>query len=204
MDVKERIKKKATELYCKYGTKSVTMDEIAEQAGVSKKTIYQCFSDKNELVDDVLLLILEMNREACNITLEKAENAIEEVFLLSDAIKHFIENLNPSFIVDIKKGHPGSFKKFQNYRNGFIYDIIYNNIEKGKQEGLYRTEMNSDVITKMRLETIILPFDTQVFPSQLYSAADLQNELVIYYLYGMATLKGHQCIQNLLKERENQ
>lgn len=189
-------------MYCRYGTKSVTMDEIADQSGVSKKTIYQYFADKNELVKEVLLSILEMNAQACETSREQADNAIEEVFLISDSLEHLIQILNPSFVVDLRKGHPQCYKEFENYRDHYVYPLVFNNVERGKQEGLYRKSLNTDVITKMRLETFILPFNIEVFPRDRYRAMDVQEELLYYYLYGMATAKGHTYIENLQKERE--
>ena len=94
MELKERIKQKADELYRRYGVKSVTMDEIATQLGVSKKTIYQCFSDKNELVDEVIADILEYNRNFCTTSRGKAQNAIHEVFLAMQSLESMFANMN--------------------------------------------------------------------------------------------------------------
>ena len=87
MELRERIKQKADELYRRYGVKSVTMDEIASQLGVSKKTIYQCFSDKNDLVDEVIADILNFNKNLCLTSRENAQNAIHEVFLAMESLE---------------------------------------------------------------------------------------------------------------------
>ena len=103
MELKDRIKQKADELYRRYGIKSVTMDEIASQLGVSKKTIYQSFSDKNELVDAVIVDMLTYNRQCCQTDKAKAQNAIEEVYLAMEMLQTMFENMNPSILFDIER-----------------------------------------------------------------------------------------------------
>lgn len=194
MEIKERIKQKADELYRRYGVKSVTMDEIALQLGVSKKTIYQSFSDKNELVDEVVVNMLEANKNTCKQSIQQSENAIHEVLLMMEAMQDMLFSLSPTFVFDIQRGHPLSFKKFDDYKSEFVFNILEANIERGKKEGLYRPELNTQVIIKFRLNTIMLVYNEEVFPRNRYTVLDLQNEMTLYYLYGMVTLKGYHLI----------
>ena len=98
MEVKDRIKQKADELYRRYGIKSVTMDEIAAQLCVSKKTIYHSFSDKNELVDDVIAEMLKFNKNCCQSYHQKSQNADHEVFLAMEMLEVMVDNMNPSIL----------------------------------------------------------------------------------------------------------
>ncbi len=200
MEIRDRIKHKADELYRRYGIKSVTMDEIALQMGVSKKTIYQSFSDKNELVDEVVVDMLESNKNCCLVSITNSENAIHEVLLMMEAMKDMMSSLSPSFVFDIQRGHPSSFKKFDDFKSSFIFEILKANIERGKREGLYRPEVNSDVISKFRLNTMMLIYNEEIFPRNQYTVAELQNEMILYYLYGLVTLKGFELITKYLKE----
>ena len=176
------------------------MDEIALQLGVSKKTIYQSFSDKNELVDEVMVDMLDENKKCCVLSIQNSEDAIHEILLMMDAMKDMMTSLSPSFVFDIQRGHPSSFKKFDNFKTGFIYEILKANIERGKLEGLYRSEVNTEVISKFRLHTMMLIFNEEIFPKNQYSVLELQNEMIIYYLYGMVTLKGYDLITKYQKE----
>lgn len=194
MEIRDRIKQKADELYRRYGVKSVTMDEIALQLGVSKKTIYQSFSDKNELVDEVVVDMLEANKYSCKHSIQQSDNAIHEVLLMMEAMQDMMVSLSPSFVFDIQRGYTSSYKKFDNYKSEFIYHILEANIERGKQEGLYRPELNTQVIAKFRLNTIMLVYNEEVFPRNHFTVLELQNEMILYYLYGMVTLKGYQLI----------
>ena len=200
MEIRDRIKQKADELYRRYGVKSVTMDEIALQLGVSKKTIYQSFSDKNELVDEVVVDLLESNKNCCSVSLQNSENAIHEVLLMTEAMKDMMTSLSPSFIFDIQRGHPSSFKKFDNFKSSYIFEILKANIERGKREGIYRPEINTEIISKFRLNTMMLIYHEEIFPRNQYTVSELQNEMILYYLYGLVTLKGFELITKYLKE----
>ena len=201
MELKDRIKHKADELFRRYGVKSVTMDEIASQMGVSKKTIYQCFSDKNELVDAVFAEMLEHNKTCCQDSRMQASNAIDEVYLGMEALQEMLDNMNPTILYDIERGHPETFKKFIEYTYNFLFALMKKNVERGIEEGLYRPEINPELISKVRLETIVLAFNEEIFPKNQYSLLYIQQELMQYFLYAMATPKGYKLITKYQKER---
>jgi len=201
MELKDRIKQKADELYRRYGVKSVTMDEIAAQMGVSKKTIYQCFSDKNELVDAVFTEMLENNKTCCQDSRRKAVNAIDEMYLGMEALQEMLDNMNPSILHDIERGHPQTFKRFIEYKYHFLFELMKKNVERGIKEGLYRPEINAELISKVRLETTVLAFNEEIFPKNQYSLLYIQQEMMQYFLYAMATPKGYKLITKYQKER---
>jgi len=201
MELKDRIKQKADELYRRYGVKSVTMDEIASQLGVSKKTIYQCFSDKNELVDAVIADILEFNRKFCKSSRDNADNAIHEVFLAMESLESMFDNMNPAILFDIERNHPATFRKFKEFKYNFLLDLIKKNIERGKREELYREEMETDIIAKIRLECVVIPFSEELFPKNQFPMAFLHRQLIEFFLFGMSTLKGYKLILKYQKER---
>ncbi len=200
MNIKDRIKQKADELYRRYGVKSVTMDEIASQLGVSKKTIYQSFNDKNELVDAVFVEMLDHNKSCCQDSSLRAKNAIQEVYLGMESVQSMLENMNPSILFDIKRGHPETFEKFTAFKYNFLFHMMVKNIERGINEGLYRPDVDAELISKVRLETIMLPFSEDLFPKSKYSLFNVQREMATYFLFAMATPKGYKLITKYLKE----
>lgn len=202
MEMNDRIKQKADELFRRYGVKSVTMDEIASQLGVSKKTIYQSFADKNQLVDEVIVDMLALNKINCTSSSNDAENAVHEVFLTMETMEKLFMNMNPSFVFDIERGNPSTYKKFLDFKYSFIFGIVKDNIIRGKAEGLYRENLNEDLIAKFRLETMMLPFNEEIYPRDQFPLMSLHQELIEYNLYGMVTLKGYKLITKYQKKRE--
>jgi len=202
MEVKDRILEKAHELFMRYGVRSVSMDDIAAQLGMSKKTLYQYYADKEELVDAVLSALLENNRKECLSDRQKAENALHEVFQAFDMIQEMFSNMNPSIVFDLEKYHPAVYKKFQHHKQVFMFQVIKQNLEKGVKEELYRPEINVDILTRYRIESMMLPFNAEVFPNNRTHLAGIQEEILEHFLYGLSTPKGHRLIQKYKQQRQ--
>jgi AcrR family transcriptional regulator len=194
MEMQERILQKAADLFVIYGIRSITMDEIALQLGISKKTIYQFYADKNELVSAVIIKILEHNRDCCDHYKKDAKNAIHEIFLAMEMVQEMFENMNPSMLYDLEKYHPVAHEKFVHYKNNFLHRTIRENLEWGIKEELYRDNININIVTVIRLETIMLPFSQNVFSSTKFKMAEVQQELIEQFLFGVASLKGYKLI----------
>lgn len=203
MDIKERILLKSHELFNRFGIRSISMDEISAQLGISKKTIYQSFSDKDELVCAVFTAIMEASRVRCCEDRERAENAIHEVFLAFDQIQEMFANMNPSVLFDMEKYHPATFKKYMDFKNGFLYEMIKNNIERGLQEELYRPEIDVDIMTRYRIHSLMLSFDSAVFPNNRTHIVYIEQQLLEHFLFGLATSKGVKLIRKYKLQRQN-
>lgn len=200
---KERILQKAHELFMRYGVRSVSMDDIAAQLGMSKKTLYQFYTDKEELVDAVLSAFLENNRKHCVADRQKSENAIHELLLAFDMVQEMFTNMNPSIVFDLEKYHPAVSKKIQHHKNVFMYQVIKQNLERGIKEELYRTEIDVDVITRFRIESMMLPFNTDVFPNNRTHFVRIQEQILEHFLYGLSTPKGQKLIQKYKQQQKN-
>ncbi|MFS8081965.1 MAG: TetR/AcrR family transcriptional regulator [Ginsengibacter sp.] len=201
MDIKEHIKEKADDLFRKYGIKSVTMDDIAAHAGMSKKTIYHSFSDKKELVDEVVEDILITNKICCAESQENATNAIEELFLAMENLHKFLGNINPSILFDIQRGYPVTYNRFLKYKQDFLFTLFKKNLIRGINEELYRPELNVEIISRMRLEMVMLPFKEDIFPTNKKPLFEVQEELTEYFLFGVASPKGYKLIMKYIQER---
>lgn len=201
MEMQERILQKAADLFLLYGIRSITMDEIALKLGISKKTIYQFYADKNELVNEVIIKILDHNKDCCHAYKKVAKNAIEEIFLAMEMVQEMFENMNPSMLHDLEKYHPESYEKFILYKNNFLYKVIRENLEWGKKEGFYRDDFNTGMVTLIRLETIMLPFNLNIFSRPKFKMAEVQQQLIEQFLFGVASLKGYKLILKYKEER---
>ena len=201
MEPKDRILEKSDELFNRYGIRSVSMDDIASQLGMSKKTLYQYYADKDELVTDVFTSIMESNKHRCIEGHELSENALHEVFLSFDWVQEMFAEMNPAVLFDMEKYHPGCFKKFKEHQNGFIYHMLKSNIERGIKEGLYREDLDVDILTRYRIHSILIVFDPEVFPGNRSNVIHIERQLLEVFLNGIATPKGHKLIQKYLNQR---
>ncbi|MBC7902345.1 MAG: TetR/AcrR family transcriptional regulator [Gemmatimonadaceae bacterium] len=201
MEIKDRIRVKAEELFWRYGIRSVSMDDIATQLGMSKKTIYQYFADKDELVDAVINREINEMQHDCLDCSSKARDAVHEMFLTMEQIYEKISNMNPMVLNDLEKFHFESFQKFMQYKNRFLLQVITNNLTRGIEEGLYREELNVDVIARFRLESALMAFNMTIFPPNKYNLANVSLEVMEHYLYGLASQKGHKLIQKYKQDQ---
>ena len=136
MEIQERIRQKADELFRRYGIRSVTMDEIATQLGMSKKTIYQYYTDKDQLVDAVAVDEIHFSQECCTRDSAAAENAIEEIFKVMEFVEVMFRNMNPSMLHDLEKYHPGGYKKFLEHKNKFLYEMVKKKYRERNKRGV--------------------------------------------------------------------
>ena len=187
MEVKDRIIVKATDLFMRYGIRSITMDEIASQLGISKKTIYQFFTDKDDMVEAVVDLEVKENEMKCIRCQGIAENAVHENFLIIEMSQELLKGMNPLIMYDLEKHHVKAFKKFRDYKYQFMYDMIRENLERGIQEDIYRPELDQDIIAKQRIETVFLIFNQDIFPNSRYKISEVQLELTLFFLHGITT-----------------
>ncbi len=192
--MKERIQQKATELFRRYGIRSITMDEIAAQLSVSKKTIYQFFSDKEELVDAVVGEVIHYAQECASKDCRLARNAVEEMFMTMEFIREMYSNMNPALLFDLERSHPNAFRKFLEHKNKYLLKLVRDNLERGIAEELYRPDINVDIIAKLRLETMMLSFNQDLFPAAKYNLPQTQQQIIEHYLFGISSLKGHKLI----------
>lgn len=187
----------------KYGIKSVTMDDVSRELGISKKTLYQYVSDKNELVKKVLEL--EINDRAKDFSkMECPElNAIEEIFEVHKMVRDMLKNYNPSTEYDLRKYYPELHAQLIKVRRERIYNNTLANLAKGKAEGLYRKELNDELIAKLQLSRVEAAFDDKIFTQEELVSPKLFLEMFIYHIRGIANQKGLEVLDQKLKELES-
>ena len=201
INTKDRIRQKADELFMRYGLRSVSMDDIANSLGISKKTIYQFFADKNELVDAVLAETLSFNKQNCDRNRNCSANAVEEIFLSMDIADQIFRNMHPSVIFDMQKYHPQAFSRFLKHKNEYLYSIVFKNLERGIKEDLYRPEINAEILSRFRVESMLLSFNPEFYIGQKHNIAEVERQLLEHFLYGIASLKGYKLILKYQQER---
>jgi len=201
MEQRDRIQEKANEMFMRYGIRSVSMDDIAGHLGMSKKTLYQYFSDKDELVEAVMQDEVQRGQKDCQQCNEQSENAIQEIFFTMQCILEQFRHINPMVVYDLQKFHHTAYHKFLAYKNDFLLTVIRNNLERGIREGLYRNELNVDILSRFRLQSMMIGFDIEAFPPAKYSVVDVTRETLEHFLYGIVSLEGYKTILNYKNEQ---
>lgn len=202
MGHKERILEKATDLFMRYGIRSITMDEIAAQLGVSKKTLYQFFADKDAMVEAVVNEETKRNEEGCRQFSDMAENAVHEIFLAMDNMQEMLKAMNPQLIHDLEKHHPAAFKRLKQYKHHFLYGMIRENLERGIKEDLYRADINTDLTVRHRIESAFMPFNEEVFPQNKFPMNQACQELAVLFLHSVCSPNGKKMIEKYSNERQ--
>ena len=201
METQERILTKAHELFMRYGLRSVSMDEIANHLGMSKKTIYQYYSDKDALVEGTIDIEIIQSKKECDCHRRQSENAIQEIFMAVDMVQEMLKHMNPSVMFDLEKYHPKAYRKFLDHKNKFFHEVIKSNLEWGLKDGLYREDIDVEILTRFRLATMFLMFDTDQFPPSKFTPGQIIAEITDNFLFGMASTKGQKLILKYKQQR---
>ena len=203
MEIKERIIAKAREQFFRYGVKSVTMDDIARELGISKKTIYQHFEDKDAIVHQ--LMLNEMANDKCEWDeLDgSSNNVIEKIVKSMDIIRQAFAEINPSAFFDIKKYHPKTWELFQEHKQNFIMESVRKELLQGIEQGFFRADIKVEILVRMRLEQIEIGFDPHLFPPNKFSLIEVELTMLDHYIRGILTPKGLEVYQEFMHNALN-
>lgn len=191
-DTKIKILTGAAELFMRYGIRSVSMDNISNHLGMSKKTLYQYFKDKDEMVLSVTRAHIDKDQGELDEIGKSAKNSVEELVKLSTCLRENFRDMNPSLLFDLQKYHHEAWNVWLDYKNNFIKNQIERSLNQGKIEGYFREETNTNVMAIMRIETIQLAFDPNLFPKDQYELTEVQMQIFEHFVYGIFTDKGRK------------
>jgi TetR/AcrR family transcriptional regulator, cholesterol catabolism regulator len=197
--IMENIIGRIAQLYIKYGIRSVTMDDLARELGLSKKTLYLHFNDKNDVVHKAMKHL--MNIQECGIDQVlgiTGQNAIDELLGISKQITLHLQNLNPALAYDLQKYYPDIWKEFIDYKKQIIYNHIIGNFEKGIQEGLYSVDINYDIIALIYVSRMEIYGWSDLGDLSKYSYEHIFNTLFIYHVRGISNKKGLEYLEKLM------
>ncbi len=194
---KQKILDVAKQLFNKYGLKSVTMDEIAKSAGVSKKTIYQHFKDKKDLIYQIFLYEIRRTEQKINKILSDQQlNVIDRSILVHNVILEMNRKRSAIIERDLFILYPDILKKLKEFTHSKMFRSIVENLEQGKREGLIRQELNSEIIAALQLTRHKALRESADY-IQKYSNEQILKEVLIYHLYGITTDKGREYLKRL-------
>ncbi len=204
METQEKILKAALALFFKYGIKRVTMDDIAKELGMSKKTIYQFYKEKDDLVNQLCELQLVDQENGFHKMNEEAKDPIHEIMLISLRMKEMMQNINPVFFLDLQKYYPTAFKRFQKFKEDCAYKYVLINIKRGKELGVYRADLDVEFTARYRLAQIDMLMFGGYFSYEKISFTKTSELILDLFAYGICTMKGHKLINNYKKIKEEE
>lgn len=194
MSQEERIIKGALELFLQAGIKSVTMDDIAKQLGMSKKTIYHFFGDKNELVVALVKSRLQEDEDQINAMIHSSENVIEEMINMMKCSEEIFSRMNPIIFHDLQKYHPQAWQEFLDFKSGVIINKLEELLTKGINQGFIRGDVDVKILATMRVNQVEMGFNTAIFPLAQFNSWKVQVQLLEHFNYGICTIKGHKLL----------
>jgi len=191
-----------SQLYQQYGIKSVTMDDVARELGMSKKTLYNYVANKDDLVGHYVEYL--RNQRKCNVDSIQGQdlNAIEEFFSVNEHVIDLLKHYNPSTDYDLRKYYPHHFQKLREFRRTNMYQAVRENILKGKQEGLYRDDLDEDIIARVHVSRIENSYANEMFDISELTSRHFVREMMIYHMRGICNERGIEFFNRKLKEFE--
>lgn len=191
MVVKVRnIADRSREIFMKYGIRSVSMDDISRELGMSKKTLYQHFLNKSDLVKQVLLFNQEdFERKITNI-LNENHNAVDDLLYISLIINSHMEEVNQAFTFDLQKYYPDLYREFLDKKRNFASHYLTNNILKGIRENLYRGDLNVELLAKLYVQKIEDLHDPQFYDREKISFGEVFQVMFENHIRGIANENG--------------
>lgn len=192
VETKDKILEGSLGLFMKYGIRSVTMDDIARHLAVSKKTLYQHFADKDDLVFKMSEMYLDRSYRQYEHIANGSSNSIEELSKISVRMKHDMENMNQSMLFDLQKYHPKAWALYIDHKYKIISQSVVRNIRQGIADGFYRPEINPDIMAVTRLILIEAAFNPELFPKDQFNFVEVQTQLFDLFVHGLCTEKGRK------------
>ncbi len=201
MDTKKRdLLLRAGTFFMRNGLKGPNMGDVARELRISKKTLYKYVSDKRDLVRQAIEVLLEEDRKEIHEIISKDINAIDKVYLINMKVGMKLRTLQPSVMYDLKHFFPEADCAINQQHENFTYDIIRQIHRQGIKEGLFRADIDVEILAKINVLLIRAMFDEQRFPQEQYSFAEVHREISNYHLRGIVSPAGEDYINTLRKK----
>jgi TetR/AcrR family transcriptional regulator, cholesterol catabolism regulator len=188
------IAQKVRELFLKYGIRSVTMNDIAAELGIGKKTIYRYFESKDALVENFVEQTIHENEDTYNAFVSKINNPIIELFFTMVYAQRLYLNLNNTILFELEKNHHKAYLAVKQHKDGFIVQAVKTSMERGIKQHLYQDNFNPGIMSRFFVESLLLISDNSIFSSTTYNTTDLSEEIFGHLIGGIATSSGTDLI----------
>ena len=199
IETEERILKETGVMFFRHGIRTITMDDIASTLGISKKTIYRYYPDKGQLVKSFTDSELRLQEKDMYDIQKSSKNAIEEILQMMTHLENFFNRVNPAVFYDLQKYHPLAWNSFKLFKEKCVIGFVEDNLKQGILQELYRKELKTKILARLRIEEVEMGFNSVVFPPDKFRISDVQLTLIDHFLHGIVTLKGFKLIEKYKK-----
>ena len=189
----------AMEMFGKYGLKPVTMDDLAGELNISKKTLYKYVKNKQDLVQQTVKEVFTHISQHMHEVKATSEDAIDELFKLDEVVCSTVENYNHSLQFQLKRYYPEIHGWLEGKRKDMVLGLIGRNIKNGVREGLYRPDLNQEIITLLYYSRMVVLIGEEIEPFKNYDTKEVMREILVYHIRGMATAQGLEKLEQRLK-----
>ncbi len=189
---------KIADILKKFGIKSTTMDDIAGHLKISKKTLYKYFKDKQDVVNRIVTAQCEYEKFVIEQIVQESSNAIDELIRINNFVSRNISNVNPSTLFDLEKYYPEAFSYFCVHKETYVAELVRNNLKKGVDEGYYRENLNTELVTIFYLQLIETIWNSEAIAHDKFSISQVHSEIARYHIRGIASPKGQEYLTNLI------
>lgn len=204
MDEKfERILSESLRLFMKNGIRSITMDDIAKELGISKKTIYQYVANKTELVEKVLAYMSEQERIVCIDGDTTKMNAIDILLTVSRNVSRQLKDFNPINAFELQKYYPAIFREFVIRKRDHVFLQVKRNFEQGISEGLYRIDLNIDLVARLYVQKLEDVHNQEFLESVNFGFEKVFEVMFDNHIRGIANADGLAYYENQIKMLNN-
>jgi len=200
--IKDKIIKESIALFMKYGIRSVTMDDIARHLGMSKKTIYHHFKDKEEVILLASSWYFDNEQKSMEKVEEDSENAVDHLYKLTRCLRDQLGNTTTSVLYDLKKYYKSAWENYLKYKNEVIFKSVIRNLERGISEGLFRKDINPEILAYLRVGSIEMSFNNELFPEEKFSLVEIHEQIFKNFTYGILSDKGVKLFETYKQKEE--
>lgn len=198
MDIRDRILEVSLELFMQRGCKSVTMDDVAGENGISKRTLYEFFKDKSTLLEEILNLHETNMKQMYEEVAKTSDNVLEQFFSLHDRQTEISINLRIVFFTELKKFYPEIFDSMVKKMICTHDNVIKDGIKRGQEQKVFRNNLDITIVSRVLAELGNIMQNQDLFPLKQFERKLVFREIFINYLRGIATIKGIEIIDNYL------
>ncbi len=200
--MREKILHRATDLFLNLGFKSVTMDDLANEMGISKKTIYSHFENKTKLIEESTMDLFYCISDGIDDIIALKKNPIEELYEIKKFVMLHLKDEKSSPQYQLRKYYPKIFETLKKKEFKVMQECVVDNIRRGMEIGIYRENLNIQFVARIYFSGAVSLGDLDLFPSTMFTKVELEDYYLEYHLRGIVTPKGRKILNAIINSNQ--